>query len=75
MSRVPMGSDGGPWALDPETNINCDFIPQGIGADLIATIDGYSRADVDPVCRTITKESSCRSSQWLLQRIRYSSKR
>lgn len=47
MSRVPMGSDGGPWALDPETNMACHFIPQGIGADLIATIDGYSRADVD----------------------------
>ena len=47
MSRVPMGSDGGPWALDPETNMACDFIPQGIGADLIATIDGYSRSDVD----------------------------
>ncbi|WP_349927525.1 acetyl-CoA C-acetyltransferase [Acinetobacter sp. A1-4-2] len=47
MSRVPMGSDGGPWALDPETNMACDFIPQGIGADLIATIDGYSRTDVD----------------------------
>ena len=47
MSRVPMGSDGGPWALDPETNMACDFIPQGIGADLIATIDGYTRSDVD----------------------------
>ncbi|TCB52783.1 acetyl-CoA C-acetyltransferase [Acinetobacter sp. ANC 4779] len=47
MSRVPMGSDGGPWALDPETNMGCDFVPQGIGADLIATIDGYTRLDVD----------------------------
>ncbi len=47
MSRVAMGSDGGPWALDPETNMACDFIPQGIGADLIATIDGYMRSDVD----------------------------
>ncbi|MBP6353622.1 MAG: acetyl-CoA C-acetyltransferase [Acinetobacter sp.] len=47
MSRVPMGSDGGPWALDPETNLKSHFIPQGVGADLIATIDGYSRADVD----------------------------
>lgn len=47
MSRVPMGSDGGPWAYDPETNMACEFVPQGIGADLIATIDGYSRADVD----------------------------
>lgn len=47
MSRVPMGSDGGPWALDPETNLKAGFVPQGIGADLIATLDGYSRADVD----------------------------
>ena len=47
MSRVPMGSDGGPWALDPETNLASNFVPQGIGADLIATIDGYSRSDVD----------------------------
>ena len=47
MSRIPMGSDGGPWALDPETNLKSKFVPQGIGADLIATLDGYSRADVD----------------------------
>ena len=47
MSRVPMGSDGGAWALDPETNLAAGFIPQGIGADLIASIDGYSREDVD----------------------------
>lgn len=47
MSRIPMGSDGGPWALDPETNLKSSFVPQGVGADLIASIDGYSRADVD----------------------------
>lgn len=47
MSRIPMGSDGGPWALDPETNLKSSFVPQGIGADLIATLDGYNRADVD----------------------------
>ncbi|ENV56104.1 acetyl-CoA C-acetyltransferase [Acinetobacter soli] len=47
MSRIPMGSDGGPWALDPETNLKSSFVPQGIGADLIATLDGYTRADVD----------------------------
>jgi acetyl-CoA C-acetyltransferase len=47
MSRVPMGSDGGPFALDPATNWETHFVPQGIGADLIATIDGYSREDVD----------------------------
>ncbi len=47
MSRVPMGSDGGAWALDPQTNIHSQFAPQGIGADLIATLEGFSRDDVD----------------------------
>ena len=47
MSRVPMGSDGGPMAVDPETNYDTYFVPQGIGADLIATIEGFSRDDVD----------------------------
>ncbi|MDO8374579.1 MAG: acetyl-CoA C-acetyltransferase [Polaromonas sp.] len=47
MSRVPIGSDGGAWAQDPETNSATAFVPQGIGADLIATIEGFSRADVD----------------------------
>src|SRR6185312_10223501 len=47
MSRVPMGSDGGAWAMDPETAYDTSFVPQGIGADLIATLDGYSREDVD----------------------------
>lgn len=47
MSRVPMGSDGGAWAMDPATALETGFVPQGIGADLIATIEGWSRADVD----------------------------
>ena len=47
MSRVPMGSDGGAWANDPETNLATGFVPQGIGADLIATIEHFSRDDVD----------------------------
>ncbi|MFL1513210.1 acetyl-CoA C-acetyltransferase [Pseudomonas prosekii] len=47
MSRVPMGSDGGAWALDPATNLHSHFTPQGVGADLIATIEGFSRQDVD----------------------------
>jgi acetyl-CoA C-acetyltransferase len=47
MSRVPMGSDGGAWAMDPATAFATSFVPQGIGADLIATIEGYSRSDVD----------------------------
>ncbi|MGW7694675.1 acetyl-CoA C-acetyltransferase [Streptomyces asiaticus] len=47
MSRVKMGSDGGAWFADPMTNYETGFVPQGIGADLIATIGGYSRHDVD----------------------------
>ena len=47
MSRIPMGSDGGAWAMDPATNMHTHFVPQGIGADLIATLEGFSRSDVD----------------------------
>ena len=47
MSRVPIGSDGGAWAQDPETNSATLFVPQGVGADLIATMAGFTRADVD----------------------------
>ncbi len=47
MSRVPMASGGDPWANDPTTNYGTGFVPQGIGADLIATIEGFSRHDVD----------------------------
>ncbi|MFG2626381.1 acetyl-CoA C-acetyltransferase [Streptomyces sp. NPDC048473] len=47
MSRVPMGSDGGAWAMDPMTSYETGFAPQGVGADLIATIEGFSRRDVD----------------------------
>lgn len=47
MSRVPLGSDGGAWPLDPATSYDTYFVPQGISADLIATIDGLSREDVD----------------------------
>ena len=47
MSRVPMGSDGGAWALDPATNLDTQFVPQGISADLIGTLEGFTRDDVD----------------------------
>ena len=47
MSRVPMASGGDPWAMDAATNYATDFVPQGISADLIATVEGYSRTDVD----------------------------
>ena len=47
MSRVPMGSDGGAWPIDPSIAFKSYFAPQGIGADLIATLYGFSRDDVD----------------------------
>jgi len=47
MSRVPMGSDGGAWALDPETNLQLSFVPQGVGADLIATLEDFEREQID----------------------------
>lgn len=47
MSRVPIGADGGAWAQDPITHLDTLFVPQGVGADLIATIEGFSRTDVD----------------------------
>ena len=59
MSRVPMGSDGGAWASDPATALATGFVPQGIGADLIATIEGWSRQDVD----TFAAESHHRAAK------------
>ncbi|MFE9322383.1 MULTISPECIES: acetyl-CoA C-acetyltransferase [unclassified Nocardia] len=47
MSRVPLGADGGAWMNDPETNLATSFIPQGVSADLIATMEGFSRDVVD----------------------------
>jgi len=47
MSRVGMGASGGAWATDPAIAIKSYFSPQGIGADLIATLEGFSRDDVD----------------------------
>ncbi len=47
MSHVPIGANGGPWAEDPATSMITGFVPQGIGADLIATLEGFSREDVD----------------------------
>ena len=65
MSRVPMGSDGGPFTEDPETNIQTGFVPQGIGADLIATIEGWSRDDVDEFAMGSQKKAAhARDSGW-----------
>ena len=63
MSRVPMGSDGGAWVFDPETNIATNFVPQGIGADLIASIDGYTREDVDAFAEQSQKKAAYAQTQ------------
>jgi len=64
MSRVPMGSDGGPMATDPETNYDTYFIPQGVGADLIATIEAFSREDVDAyAARSQERAAAARESR------------
>ncbi|MFY1671375.1 acetyl-CoA C-acetyltransferase [Plantactinospora sp. WMMB334] len=47
MSRVPMGSDGGAWIMDPATNLRIGFVPQGVSADLLATEAGLTRLDLD----------------------------
>jgi acetyl-CoA C-acetyltransferase len=59
MSRVPMGSDGGAWAVDPGAAFPTYFVPQGISADMIASKWGFSRADVD----AYAVESHKRSAQ------------
>ncbi|WP_042375459.1 acetyl-CoA C-acetyltransferase [Streptacidiphilus neutrinimicus] len=59
MSRVKMGSDGGAWAMDPMTSFETGFVPQGIGADLIATVEGLSRTDVD----AFAAESQARAAE------------
>ena len=65
MSRVPMGSDSGPMAHDPETNIKTGFVPQGIGADLIATMEGWTRDDVDAFAvRSNKLAAAARDAGW-----------
>lgn len=59
MSRVPMGADGGAWAQDPATARALGFVPQGVSADLIATLAGWSREDVD----TYAAESQARAAK------------
>ncbi|MFT6406830.1 MAG: acetyl-CoA C-acetyltransferase [Arenicella sp.] len=65
MSRVPMGSDGGAMAGDAAFAVKTGFVPQGIGADTIATIDGYSREDVDAYALESQKRAAnARDSGW-----------
>ncbi|ABC29014.1 Acetyl-CoA acetyltransferase [Hahella chejuensis KCTC 2396] len=68
MSRVPMGSDGGAWALDPATNLRTHFIPQGVSADLIATIEGFSRTQVDEFAVNSQRKASEARSQGIFKK-------
>ena len=68
MSRVPIGSDGGAWAQDPETNLQTAFVPQGIGADLIATLEGFSRHDVDAFALESQRRASHAQAQGFFDR-------
>jgi acetyl-CoA C-acetyltransferase len=63
MSRVPIGSDGGAWAQDPETNFATGFVPQGIGADLIATLAGWERDDVDRFALTSQQRAAAAQAE------------
>ena len=69
MSRVPIGSDGGAWAQDPETNSATAFVPQGIGADLIATLEGFTRDDVDAFAHGIAEARRQGARRRLLRRL------
>ena len=65
MSRVPIGSDGGAWAQDPQTNSATLFVPQGIGADLIATLSGFGRQEVDAYAlESQRRATAARASGW-----------
>lgn len=63
MSRVPIGSDGGAWAQDPQTNAATGFVPQGIGADLIATLAGWGREDVDRYALTSQQRAAAAQAE------------
>ena len=63
MSRVPIGSDGGAWAQDPATNFATGFVPQGIGADLIATLGSWGREDVDRYALTSQQRAAAAQAE------------
>ena len=58
MSRVPIGADGGPMAFETKVASRTNYVPQGIGADLIATIEGFTRQDLDAYALMSQKRAS-----------------
>jgi len=67
MSRWPMGSDGGAWFMDPRINQALGFIPQGISADLIATLEGWGRSDVDAFAAESHRRAAAAREQGLFK--------
>ncbi|WP_295801733.1 acetyl-CoA C-acetyltransferase [uncultured Microbulbifer sp.] len=68
MSRVPMGVAGGAWINDPEVNVHDGAVPQGIGADTIATIEGWSREDVDAFALASQQRAAAAQAQGYFDR-------
>lgn len=68
MSRIPMGSDGGSLAIDPETSFKTQSIPQGVSADLIATLEGFSREDVDAFALESQKKAAAATENGLFSK-------
>jgi len=68
MSRVPMGIAGGAWINDPEVNVHDGAVPQGIGADTIATIEGWSREDVDAFALASQQRAAAAQAQGYFDR-------
>jgi acetyl-CoA C-acetyltransferase len=65
MTRVPMGSSRGPWATDPQVASHTRFVPQGISADLMATLYGYSREDLDTLsARSQARAAAAQDNGW-----------
>ena len=65
MTRVPMGSSRGPWATDPQVASHTQFVPQGISADLMATLYGYSRNDLDALAaRSQERAAAAQAAGW-----------
>ncbi|MFV8783105.1 acetyl-CoA C-acetyltransferase [Microbulbifer sp. SA54] len=68
MSRVPMGVAGGAWINDPEVNVHGGTVPQGIGADTIATIEGWSREAVDAYALVSQQRAAAAQAQGFFDR-------
>ncbi|WP_226662309.1 acetyl-CoA C-acetyltransferase [Microbulbifer aggregans] len=68
MSRVPMGVAGGAWINDPEVNVHDGAVPQGIGADTIATIEGWDRESVDAYALASQQRAAAAQSQGYFDR-------